>query len=208
MAIAKKGTRLIKIDDTEYRWVVQPDDEPGLGIVVECAENPGQRMLTWVEHGNIISPWLVKKAILNALQKGWQPEQKGKILVFRLEGMQHQGDWVGVPNKYEAEWQRIFQGSQECLNLSTPCPICSAVALHRWYQVGKPIHRVIKGKRFVATGGLWEWCSSCYCFQHYSGLVPDWWSCDLWVNVQKLTALPTAIEEAINALNDDEIDII
>jgi hypothetical protein len=41
MAIAKKGTRLIRVDDVEYRWVVQPDDEPGLGIVVECAENPG-----------------------------------------------------------------------------------------------------------------------------------------------------------------------
>jgi hypothetical protein len=60
MAIAKKGTRLIRVDDVEYRWIVQPDDEPGLGIVVECAENPGQRMITWVEHGNIISPWLVK----------------------------------------------------------------------------------------------------------------------------------------------------
>jgi hypothetical protein len=56
MAIAKKGTRLITVDDIEYRWVIQPDDEPGLGIVVECAENPGQRMITWVEHGNIISP--------------------------------------------------------------------------------------------------------------------------------------------------------
>lgn len=87
MAIAKKGTRSIRVDDVEYRWVVQPDDEPGLGIVVECTENPGQRIIIWVDHGNIISPWLVRKAILYALEKGWQPKQKGKELVFRFEGI-------------------------------------------------------------------------------------------------------------------------
>jgi hypothetical protein len=87
MAVAKKSTRLIKVDDVEYRWVVQPDDEPGLGIVVELSENPGQRMMTWVEHGNIISPWLVRKAILQALQKGWLPQKKGTVVVFRFEGI-------------------------------------------------------------------------------------------------------------------------
>jgi len=87
MALAKKGTRLIKVNDVEYRWVVRPDDEPGLGIVVGCADNPGQRMITWVEHGNIISPWLVRKAILHALDRGWHPKQKGKEIVFRFEGI-------------------------------------------------------------------------------------------------------------------------
>jgi hypothetical protein len=97
-ALAKKGTRLIKIDGVEYRWVVQPDDEPGLGIVVELSENPGQRMMTWIDRGNIISPWLVRKAILYALKQGWHPEEKGTIIVFRFEGIfQKEDEWVGVP---------------------------------------------------------------------------------------------------------------
>jgi hypothetical protein len=73
------------------------------------------------------------------------------------------------------------------------------IALHRWYQVGSPINRIINGRKFVATGALWEWCSSCHSFEHYSSLVPDWWSCDLEVDCKKLTALPTAIEEAMEA---------
>jgi hypothetical protein len=201
MGLAKKGTRLIKIDDIDYRWVVQPDDEPGLGIVAELAENPGQRMMTWVEHGTVISPWLVRKAILHALEQGWHPAEKGTIIIFRFEGViQKEDEWVGVPAAYWAKWTEIYQQSQECLNLSQPCPVCGAVALHRWYQIGKPVERVIEGMKFVAEGGLWEWCSSCHSFEHYSGLVPDWWSCDLEVNVQELTALPTAIEAARQAL--------
>jgi hypothetical protein len=58
---------------------------------------------------------------------------------------------------------------------------CETNRYHRWYQIGESIDRVIEGREFVATGGLWEWCSSCHCFEHYSGLVPEWWSCDLEV---------------------------
>lgn len=107
--------------------------------------------------------------------------------------------WTGVPYEYLAEWQRVYQASQESSNLSLPCPICGAVALHRWYQIGNPIDRVIEGRRFIATGALWEWCSSCRHFEHYSCLVPDWWSCNLEVDVKNLTAFPTAIEETMKA---------
>jgi ribosomal protein S18 acetylase RimI-like enzyme len=87
MAIPKKSTRQITVDGVVYRWIVSPDDEPGLGIVVECAEFPGEKMITWVEHGNIISPWLVRKAILHALSRGWQPQKLGQSIGFRLKGM-------------------------------------------------------------------------------------------------------------------------
>lgn len=114
MGLAKKGTRLITIDDVEYRWVVQPDDEPGLGIVVELAENPGQRMMTWVEYGNVISPWLVRKAILYALEQGWHPAEKGTVIVFRFEGiLQKEDEWGSVPKAYWAKWTEIYQQSQE-----------------------------------------------------------------------------------------------
>ncbi|AFY94269.1 hypothetical protein [Chamaesiphon minutus] len=200
MAIAKKGTRLITVDDIEYRWIVQPDDEPGLGIVVECAENPGQRMITWVEHGNIISPWLVRKAILHALDRGWKPKQRGQELNFGFEGiLQNPRDWIGVPAEYQEQWQLIYyesHDSQESLNLSAPYPICGTVSLHHWYQVGTPIDRVFEGHKFIANGYLWQWCSNCHSFEHYSSFVPDWWSCALEVDAEKLTAWPIAIEEA------------
>jgi hypothetical protein len=73
------------------------------------------------------------------------------------------------------------------------------MALHRWYQIGHPIDQLIDGRKFIATGALWEWCSNCRSFEHSSGLVPDWWSCDLEVDDKKLTALPTPIEAAIEA---------
>jgi len=85
MPLAKKGTRIINVNDIQYRWLVVPDDEPGLAIVVELlATSPGQRMVTWVEHGNIISPRVVRQAILHALHNGWEPQNPGKEIVFRL----------------------------------------------------------------------------------------------------------------------------
>ena len=94
MAIAKKGTRLITVDGVEYRWVVQPDEKYRLGIVVEWANNPGQRMVTWVDPDNIASAWLVKEAIHYALGQGWQPQHTGKELVFNVYGyLQNPQDW-------------------------------------------------------------------------------------------------------------------
>lgn len=85
MGLAKKGTRLITVERERYRWVVAPNDEPGMAIVVEAADVPGQRMVTWVEHGTTISPWLVREAILHALSQGWQPQVRAPERVFRLE---------------------------------------------------------------------------------------------------------------------------
>jgi hypothetical protein len=106
-------------------------------------------------------------------------------------------DWHSVPVTHEKAWQAIFQSSHEILDLSASCPVCGRKSLHRWYHVGEPVNRMINGIRFIARGGVWEWCSSCRCFRHYSGLVPEWWSCNLNVDDDKLTVFPTAIEDAI-----------
>lgn len=95
MALARKGTRRITVEGTAYRWIVAPDDEPGLGIVVELAEAPAQRMVTWVEHGNIISPWLVRRVIVHALSRGWQPRKRGRELVLRIDGWLTEGRRLG-----------------------------------------------------------------------------------------------------------------
>lgn len=87
MPIARKGTRKIVVEGETYRWVVAPDDEPGLGIVVEREVGYGQRLLAWVEHGNIISPGLVRKVILYAVSIGWTPSERKKQLTFRLDNV-------------------------------------------------------------------------------------------------------------------------
>ena len=86
MAIARKGSRLITVGGFEYRWAVSPDDEPGLGLVVELADNPGQRMVAWIEHGNEITPRIVELAIIAALEQDWNPSERGRELRFRVEG--------------------------------------------------------------------------------------------------------------------------
>ena len=83
MTLAKKGARNIVVDGERFRWVVAPDDEPGLAIVVEWAAGQGQRMVTWVEHGTVITPGLVARLIRDALGRGWTPGEPDKELTFR-----------------------------------------------------------------------------------------------------------------------------
>ncbi|MFF4185288.1 hypothetical protein ACFYZ9_19015 [Streptomyces sp. NPDC001691] len=80
MTLAKKGTRCLTVDGCRYRWVVAPDDEPGLAIVVEEADAGGQRLVTWVEHGTVITPALVVRTIRQAQESGWVPGRRGSQL--------------------------------------------------------------------------------------------------------------------------------
>lgn len=84
MAIARKGTRVIIVDGERYRWLVVPDDEPGLAIVVVHDEFDGQRLATWVEHGVVIAPGLVAGVIRSALRRhDWTPRERRAQLTLR-----------------------------------------------------------------------------------------------------------------------------
>jgi len=83
MALRKSGTRQIVVGDATYRWTVAPNDEPGLGIVVELHAAPCRRLVTWVDHGTVIAPALVRATIEHGLAHGWQPTSRGPDLVFR-----------------------------------------------------------------------------------------------------------------------------
>jgi len=87
MSLAKKGTRGITVGGSRFRWRIAPNDLEGMAIVVEAAASPAQRMVTWVDHGNIISPWLVRHAIIQALCEGWHPQSRGPELTFRFRGL-------------------------------------------------------------------------------------------------------------------------
>ena len=85
MALARKGTRLITINQTQYRWTVAPDHEPGVAIVTELAENPGQRLVVWFDHATILAPGLVRHTILWALATEWQPHHPGPVMVKQTD---------------------------------------------------------------------------------------------------------------------------
>jgi hypothetical protein len=109
----------------------------------------------------------------------------------------YQWQWRGVPLAVDADWRAAFAASKHGVDVEGACPICGARALHRYYQVGRPIERMSRGERFVAQGALWEWCSCCRAFEHYSALVPEWWHEELAVDESTLTALPDALDEAV-----------
>ena len=97
MALARKGTRKIQVDNTTYRWTVSPDDG-FMRIVVEKAEVQGQRLSVQIGYndqpsssgesvqGQRIAPALIRRIILQAPSLGWIPEKRAKELCLRLEG--------------------------------------------------------------------------------------------------------------------------
>ena len=89
MTLAKKTARSITVNGQRFRWCVAPNDEPGMAIVVESASAQGQRMVTWVAHRNTISPWVVRQAIINALESGWHPQERGPELILGIRGSIH-----------------------------------------------------------------------------------------------------------------------
>ncbi len=89
MTLSKQKSRSIIVNDLEYRWLIkQSGDEPALDleVFVQITETPGQIVATRIEHGTIrsISPKFVREFILHAVDRGWQPHQKGKIAYYEF----------------------------------------------------------------------------------------------------------------------------
>ena len=85
MALRKKGSRKITVNDTDYRWVVA-SDKKGIHLVIEHAEQPGQRLVIAFYRvdkdgeATAVTPNHVKDLIEIGLQKGWQPTTKSQQL--------------------------------------------------------------------------------------------------------------------------------
>ena len=105
MAIPKKGSRKIIVDDVAYRWNMRRkpasshyySDSWGPTIAVELAENdiPGTTLVVettnrpWLylwgdENSRPITPADVARAIKLALAEGWHPAEKGSPFKLRL----------------------------------------------------------------------------------------------------------------------------
>jgi hypothetical protein len=83
MALPKHGSRLIVVDGKAYRWAIAGKrslPHSDLRIVVEAANNPGQRLIRWADFGELVKPRDVRWAIIEALWAGWTPHQLGPEL--------------------------------------------------------------------------------------------------------------------------------
>jgi hypothetical protein len=88
MGLARRGSRRITVDGTDYRWVLSPDSGYVV-LVVELLENPGQRLealsdMGWHDREPLsVTPGLVARVIRLALQQNWQPAETG-LPPFRI----------------------------------------------------------------------------------------------------------------------------
>lgn len=97
MALPKKKSRLIVVDNKQFRWLVGSND--GYNVFVAEIENYKARKIEvyfdtdidsyWVEFPNvehlnlkILMPKDAESIIKQAINLGWNPEEKGKPLVF------------------------------------------------------------------------------------------------------------------------------
>lgn len=101
MALPKKGSRAIIVNDIKYRWigfVLQHDspNEPAY-VIIELYENPKQKIraffswekmnMEYKKIGHRLSkyldatpPYIVRQTILYALKNGWNPNKGSGIL--------------------------------------------------------------------------------------------------------------------------------
>lgn len=99
MALPKKNSRLLEIDNTTYRWMVGPND--GFNqFFAEKEEVKGCRLEVYFDmyinedaldlHSKdnllIIKPGEAKLIIEQALKLGWNPDVRRKPIVFNLKG--------------------------------------------------------------------------------------------------------------------------
>jgi hypothetical protein len=101
MALAKKGSRLIRVGGRSYRWVASPDSGY-ITLVVESAAKRGQRLtarfpycdvrlepavgpLVLIQR-SIVTPGLVRRSILEGLAQGWKPDESGRDFTATVRG--------------------------------------------------------------------------------------------------------------------------
>lgn len=76
MAIPKKGTRTISVDGKAYRWFVQVDaDYFYKRFVIESVDDSRYQVIGGLvyRHDRVISPGIIKQAIQQAKDQGWEP---------------------------------------------------------------------------------------------------------------------------------------
>jgi len=124
MALPKKKSRLINVNNEKYRYVISTGKynenwEFDLNIIVQLATGEGCKLKVnglitrdyWLDFPNeitskkdypVLTPKNISKIITNSLKSGWNPESKGKPYIINLDNNQISNDnnnlsrfWIG-----------------------------------------------------------------------------------------------------------------
>lgn len=79
------------------------------------------------------------------------------------------------------------------------CPVCNKKGAHIYMHVYNNKTR---------RGGSWSWCSECNSFSHCSMHVPEFWRNCPKIKLEKLSAVPTYLEEIKDELDEHANSII
>lgn len=109
-----------------------------------------------------------------------------------------EGDWFpwrSVPEDQQLAWGRAFAAPAPGVGVAGSCPICGEGTLRRYlrlYESGR--------------GGGWEWCGTCFSYDHFQAVVPDWWDGSLLLDAVPMSVLahsPEFLERALRLAEDD-----
>lgn len=114
--------------------------------------------------------------------------------------------WRDVPEAFGREWSAIFTSSKEVVDLAASCPICGQLTLHRWFYLHRARPSSLFGEAWQGEGSQWQWCSTCGCYEHSSGLVPGWWTSPWKVAVEDLLHDPGVLEAQLRSRATPEVD--
>ena len=92
--------------------------------------------------------------------------------------------WKGVPLELASQWRLVFSERPARIRVQSPCPVCGQRLLFRWHDGGR---------------SLWEWCQSCFCYEHSSAFPPADWTPELVLQPVGVTAEHSAIVTALRA---------
>ncbi|HVE39428.1 MAG TPA: hypothetical protein VNM14_06030 [Planctomycetota bacterium] len=80
MGLPRKGSSRINVNGVDYRWAVSPDSGY-MVVVVQQDSGKGSRLEYTIENYELtITPAAVRAIILKALQDGWDPTSKAKVV--------------------------------------------------------------------------------------------------------------------------------
>lgn len=102
MALSKKGSRIITVGGTAYRWRLRrkpADNRAGAGapltFSVESAGRPGRVLLVYLPcprpgswfggQATAVRPVLIAACIRRALERGWRPDRPGKAFTLTVD---------------------------------------------------------------------------------------------------------------------------
>lgn len=98
MTLSKKGSRKIVVGDEEYRWTISATTRGRIVLIVEHGKEKGKRIEVQIQSDinefwdefphvhdlklKVVKPKEVAIIIIEAIEQGWRPREKGVPLGF------------------------------------------------------------------------------------------------------------------------------